>query len=178
MKAIKTGTALLAEGRPLSHREKQLRKEVVAWVTSAFASKGRLLFAVTLTCKQAIPGPAGLVWLSKERLSEALQVYFKRIDWEVFKNACRRGEKCVERFCVIEGGSTTGKRMHVHALLLAPPARHMHLTQFITLLRSNWVSSPWGMKDVRFDLPASPMAAAYYLTKTGLDAVDLSNTQL
>jgi hypothetical protein len=68
MKAIKNGAALLFEGRPLSHRKKLLRKELVEWVTARFGSKGRLLFAATLTCKAAIPGPSGLIWLDKNEL--------------------------------------------------------------------------------------------------------------
>jgi len=165
--------------RPLSYRERQLRAKVSKWITSQLEREGRLLVAFTFTCKQAVPGSAGqLVWLTPKILSDALKVYFRRIDWQVYKNASRRREKRIERFTVIEGGNGTGKRLHVHALVLAPPATHMHPTQFAHLLKSNWVSSEWGMEDAYFDLPESPMAAALYLTKTGLDAVDWFNTEI
>ena len=165
--------------RPLSYREQQLRKEISDWAITKFGTDDRFLFAMTATCKRAIKGPLGnLIWLTAETLENELKVFFRRIDWQLFKNASKRHGKCIERFCTIEGGGYTGKRIHVHALVLGPPVQQMHPTRFIRALKSHWVSSPWGRRDVLFDLPASPLAAARYITKTGLDAVAWSSTEL
>lgn len=165
--------------RPLSNKERHLRDVLSTWVTAKFKSTERQMYAITLTCKQAIGGRFGqLVWLTPELLSNELKVFFKRLDWQVYKNASRRRKKRIERFCVIEGGIGTGKRLHVHALVLAPSSKHMDPRKFLGIMKSHWASSRWGMADDHFDIPESPLAAVRYLTKTGLDAIDWINTEV
>ena len=165
--------------RPLSPAEWNLRREVTGWVSRRFTATGRPIVAMTLTCKRAMPnGMGGLEWLTPAMLSSELSAYFRRIDWAVYKNASRRGKKCIDRFCCIEGGNRTGKRIHVHALLLAPPNRYMCLVKFMRQLKDQWVRSKWSMDDVNFNLPYSVEATVLYLTKTGLDSIDLKNTEL
>ena len=169
----------IQSGRPLSPAERNLRREVTSWVSRRFVATGRPIVAMTLTCKRAMPnGWGGLQWLTPAMLSDELSAYFRRIDWAVYKNASRRGKKRLERFCCIEGGNRTGKRIHVHALLLAPPDRYMGLVRFIRELKGQWGKSDWSMDDSEFDLPDSVEAAIYYLTKTGLDSIDFKNTEL
>lgn len=165
--------------RPISHAERNLTKQLAIWVKEAFAEKERPVFMLTLTCKQAQEnGKGALVWLTADVLREAMQVYFRRIDWQVYKNAARRGKKAIERFCVVEGGAYTGKRIHVHLLVLAPPRQYMEPMEFVRAMLATWRTSPWGMEDAHWEHAYDPAGATRYLLKTGLDAIDWHNTRV
>lgn len=173
------GAQTIYGDRPITEAERRLTKQVAIWVTKAFADKGRQVFMLTLTCKVAMPNSqGGLVWLTPDLLKNALESYFKRIDWQVYKNASRRGKKAVERFCVVEGGSYTGKRIHLHLLVLAPPRRYMEPMEFVRGMLDTWRSSPWGMENVHWSHAYDPAGATRYLLKTGLDAIDWHNTRI
>jgi len=165
--------------RPLGHRERQLTQAVGPWVARAFQYTDRPCFLLTLTCKQTKPDEKGnFVWLSPDILKYQLEIYFRRIDWQVYRNASRRGKKAIERFCVIEGGAHTDKRIHIHLLVLAPPRQYMEPMEFVRTMILTWQTSPWGMKDAHWEHAYDPAGAARYLMKTGLDAIDWHNTKL
>lgn len=180
MEAVQDQTAkTFWSERPLSHKERLRLLEVATWVDQAFRRLERPAFMLTLTCKQAqITNKGGLVWLTPDLLREAMQVYFRRIDWQVYKNASRRGKKAIERFCVVEGGAYTGKRIHVHLLVLAPPRRYMEPMEFVRVMLATWRTSPWGMDDAHWEHAYDPAGATRYLLKTGLDAIDWHNTRV
>lgn len=173
------GGRTICGDRPIAEAERRLAKPLAIWVSKAFADKGRQVFMLTLTCKTAMPNPqGGLVWLTTDLLRNAMEAYFKRIDWQVYKNASRRGKKAVERFCVVEGGAYTGKRIHVHMLVLAPPRRYMDPMDFVRTMIATWRGSPWGMENAHWEHAYDPAGATRYLLKTGLDAIDWHNTKV
>lgn len=164
-------------GLPLS--PKSTKEAAAHWIAKQLRGKEHDIYVLGLTFKQAVTGAGGQVYLNRERVSEALRVYFRRIDWAVFKNASRRSQKAVERACCIEGDRWPGKRLHAHALVVAPPRDYMDRTRFTSLLNTTWRSSPWGMKEfycepMERDLDCN----ARYLVKTGVDAMDWSNCRL
>jgi hypothetical protein len=163
--------------RPISHAERNLTKQLAIWVNEAFANRDRPVFMLTLTCRTAKANDqGGLAWLTSSLLQEAMQVYFRRMDWQVYKNASRRGKQAIERFCVVEGGAYTGKRIHVHLLVLAPPRQYMEPMEFVRAMLATWRTSPWGLEDADWTHAYDPAGATRYLLKTGLDAVDWHNT--
>ena len=149
------------------------------------AKSGRQVAFLTLTCKQALITEAGeLIPLTSGRLWDALEVYFRRIDKLAYRNAARRFQKGVERFVVIEGGGTSGKRIHVHMLVVVPPSEYIEPHAFIGHMLTTWRSSPWGRHDKheKHDVDWQPVddlqGAIQYVLKTGLDAVDWRSTRL
>jgi len=170
--------------RPLSHLERKLLANATAWINRALQQSGRPIYMLSLTCKQVrISAKGGLIPLTVERLWEALEIYFKRIDRSVYGNAARRFRKAVERFVVIEGGPGTGKPIHVHMLVVAPPGRYIAPLAFVDTMLKTWRSSPWGRfdalqkHDVDWRQADDLEGAIKYLLKTGLDAVDLQSTR-
>ena len=165
--------------RPLSHRERILVDAATRWLTPMLQKSGRPIYMLSLTCKQAQPnGQGGVIWLTPELLWEALEIYFRRIDKLVYKNASRRFQKSIQRFVVLEGGRGTGKRLHVHMLVAVPPAQYMGQLEFIRAMITTWRSSPCarkdrtGKRDVAWDFAPDLTIALAYVMKTGLDAVD------
>ena len=185
MTAVAQDSAILPfwSDRPLSYGERKLVVLATSWIEHALQSTNRPVFFLTLTCRQAqTTVGGGLVWLTKELLSDALEVYFRRIDKLVYGNAWRRFRKGVQRFVVLEGGSGTGKQLHVHMLVVAPPAQYIEPLTFIGSMLTTWRSSPWGRHDrqEKHDVDWRPVhdlqGAIQYLLKTGMDAVALSCT--
>lgn len=170
--------------RPLSLRERSLLQDATPWIERALAKSGRPVALLTLTCKQALVNEAGvLVPLTLEILWDALEAYFRRIDKLAFRNAARRFQKGVERFVVVEGGGSTGKRIHVHMLVAVPPSEYIAPQAFIGQMLATWRSSPWGRHDnqEKHDVDWQPVhdlqGAIQYVLKTGLDAVDWRSTR-
>jgi hypothetical protein len=174
-------TAVLRRGRPegVPLSCKRTKEAAAQWIAGRLKGKEADTYVVGFTCKQAIPGVTGQVYMNRELLTEALRVYFRRIDWAVFGNASRRARKAVERVCCIEGGRWPDKRWHAHALVVVPSNHYIERSQFIGLLKSAWQSSPWGMEEFYCKPMKKEIGCnARYLVKTGVDAMDWPNCRL
>lgn len=169
---------------PLAHSERMARRKLVGSAHKAIFSPFPRFHAVTITCHQSQTNNAGgQSFIDRTILSKELESFFKRIDRKVYRNAAIRHNKRLRRFCVIEGGSGTGKHLHAHFLIEWP---HDRMTDerksswwgFQNLVVSEWRRSPWARSNLRYDPGPDEWAALDYMTKCGLDAVDWANTYL
>lgn len=155
----------------------QLRSTVAEWVERQF-DLNAMVFAVTLTCKQAIRNDrGGFTRLTLELLSREVALFMNRLDRRVLGHAAKRFDRTLRRMSAIEGGGSDGKNLHAHLLIEFPPCRWTWW-ELTMLVRSEWKKSPWALPMTHMDPAPEILETVSYLGKTGMDAIDWPNTIL
>lgn len=92
--------------------------------------------AVTLTCKQQADGER----LDGTSLSRNVTHFLNRLDCQVLGSKCKRFNKNVGAFTVVEGDDAT--RLHVHLIMDRPSKKT--LSEFEKIIRECWEKTKFG----------------------------------
>jgi len=116
------------------------------------------------------------VWvrLNEYRARENNRIFLDRLNKRVFGNAYRRYGKKLNVMLVLESDDL--KRMHVHALLEHPS--WLSIDDFIRLIDDAWSAAPWSYEERCIEEIKSLRGSVLYNLKTGVDAIDLENTNI
>ena len=75
--------------------------------------------------------------LSQQSADRAIKRFWKRVDWQLYRNAARKFNKRCERINIIEG-SELGARYHFHCLIKRPKDRYETDDAFCQFLKEQW----------------------------------------
>lgn len=76
--------------------------------------------------------------LSQQSADRAIKRFWKRVDWQLYRNAARKYNKRCERINVREG-SEYGTRYHFHSLIKRPKDRYETDDGFCQFLKEQWL---------------------------------------
>ena len=152
------------------------REEWSNWLLKQLPDDLEYVF-VTLTLKQGLQRDDG-TWeqLTREVADNELLFFRERINQQVFRNAYKRKQRCLNWIDCAEGGERGGKRAHRHLIVEKPS--WLSDGQFQSLLIETWSRSRWSHKQFRIEPARDGNAIVRYMMKTGGDAICVSTLSI
>lgn len=149
-----------------------------AWTDFAakypFAVRADLTLRVARWVKNKDNRVCRWVRLNDYRASENNRIFLDRLNKRVYGNAYKRYGKRLNAMLVIEGDEL--KRPHVHAIFECPD--WMSTADLMKLINESWCAAPWSYDERRIEDVETVYGSVGYNVKTGVDAIDLENTNI
>lgn len=164
----------------MNSHDKFLREELRNFICEQAQA---LSISVSLTLKQGKYHQDGVYEeLTREAASKNVTHFLRKLNQCIYRNAFHRYGKRLKILTVIESGSYGDKRLHVHMALEFPPymcvASQADRVKFYWLIRDCWRDTRWGHSEVDYTVSYDSCGWIFYITKEGVDSVDLKNTWL
>lgn len=102
-------------------------------------------------------------------------IWLDYLNKRVYGNAYRRFGRKLNILTVMEKNKDN-KRLHIHALIECP--KWMDKEEMIRAVDMAWDRSPWSYDEREIKVIDTLRGSLFYNLKTGLDSIDLENTEL
>lgn len=157
-------------------KKRALKDEMIDWCSSSPLSVRADLTMKKARWKKNNNGEVyGWVRVNEDIARKNSKIWLDRVNKRVYGNAYRRYGKKLNVVTVIEKNKDN-KRLHIHALIECPD--WMPKSDLIDIVDKSWDRSPWSYDERRIEEIESVRGSLEYNMKTGLDAVDIENTEL